>query len=313
MKTGKILKFICGAGNENFEEIKKLSFIYASAGFNMIDTSAKIESVNAVNFGIKRAGKENNTDVCISLGLNDDIHFAKAYIEQDKCSHCGKCLLICRQSAIFNRCGQFFVEEKNCIGCKKCVDSCESNAIFTKNKNGGLSVELNDSLLKNVDCIEFHCSSNNKSQILETWNKLTLIYKGKLSICMNRSKLGDDDIISLLKQMTLHKENVIIQADGISMSGGANDYKSNLQTVAFCELLRNSGIKSTLILSGGTNEKTSEFAKLCKVDIDGIAVGSFARNLVYQYVKNIDFWENSIIQKKAIDKANNLAEKLLKA
>ena len=110
--------------------------------------------------------------------------------------------------------------------------------------------------------------------------------------------------------MVFETKNVIIQADGNPISGGSNDYKSNLQTLAFAELIRNSGINSILILSGGTNEKTLEFAKLCNIDINGVAIGSYARKLVNEYVKRDDFWFNKDVQINAVSKAKKLLDKL---
>ena len=309
-KPKKLLKFICGATNEDLESIKRLSFIYASGGFNMIDTSANLESVNAVKLGIELAKMSAHTAVCASVGLKNDLHISNAVIVQEKCNLCKKCLSICPQSAIYEESGKLFVDNKKCIGCIRCIQACSNNAIKSKCKYTNFLELLTPSLLNNVDCIEFHCSVDNKTLILEYWNKLKSIYKGQLSICMNRSKLGDDVVIELLKQMTSNLENVIIQADGIPMSGGKNDYKSSLQTVAFAGLIRNAGIKSTLILSGGTNAKTSEFADICGVDIDGIAVGSYARAIVSEYVNCEDFWTNKNIIQKSIDTAKELYSKL---
>ena len=178
----------------------------------------------------------------------------------------------------------------------------------------GDSFEINNELLiwlnNNVDCVEFHCTSDDEIRILKNWKQIKSNYRGQLSICINRSKLGDEKIIKLLKQMVFETKNVIIQADGNPISGGSNDYKSNLQTLAFAELIRNSGINSILILSGGTNEKTLEFAKLCNIDINGVAIGSYARKLVNEYVKRDDFWFNKDVQINAVSKAKKLLDKL---
>ncbi len=309
--TKKILKLICGAGNEDFEEIEKLSFIYASAGFNMIDTSAKIKSIQAVKSGIKKAGKENEVSVCVSIGLGEDIHLSKAVIDNKKCIKCKNCMKICERNAIIFKDEEMLIDEKRCIGCSKCIKACSHEAIMSCHKNNSPREMLLAILGENIDCVEFHCTSENESLILNSWKEIKSIYNGQLSICLNRLKFGDEKIINLLKQMVNNDKNIIIQADGNPMSGNLNDYKSNLQTVAFGELIRNSQINAILILSGGTNEKTSEFAKICDVNINGAAIGSFARKLVKEYTNTKNFWDNETIIKKAVKKAETLSKSLL--
>ena len=310
-KTEKIIKFICGAGNENFEEIAKLSFIFAAAGFNMIDISSDINSVNAAKFGIKKAGKENKTSLCVSIGLTGDIHLSKAEIDNLKCTKCKVCINECPRNAIVETGNKLFVDEKKCIGCSRCIKACKFSAIISKNKVQTPDEILLPLLNQNIDCVEFHCTSSDEKLVLSYWNKIKSIYNGQLSICMNRAKLGDDKIIDLLSKMTENVNEVIIQADGKPMSGGKNDYKSNLQTVAFAELIKNSNINAITVLSGGTNSKTAEFAKLCGVDIEGIAIGSYARKLVKEYTEAIDFWENKTVQTNAINIADKLREELI--
>ncbi len=310
-KTKKILKLICGAGNENFSEIEKLSFIYALAGFNMIDTSSNIKSVEAVKSGIKKAGKTNEISLCVSIGLQDDIHLSKAVINNQKCTKCGLCINICGRNAIFKEANKFIVNEKECIGCSKCIKNCKQNAIIRENKYQNPAKMLMPVLDSGIDCVEFHCTSSNERLIKESFQEIKSLFKGQLSICMSRLKFGDEKIISLLKQMTAEREDTIIQADGNPMSGSVNDFKSNIQTVSFAELIRNSGINSTLILSGGTNKKTSEFAKICDISIDGVAVGSFARKTVKEYIIKNDFWENTEIIGKAVENAKSISNSLL--
>ncbi len=312
LNSGKILKLICGAGNENYKEIEKLSFVFASAGFNMIDVSAKLDAVNSAKLGIKRAGRENDAAICVSVGLADDIHLKKAVINMPKCTSCRDCINICPQNAIFNEDKKILVDEKKCIGCSKCLSECLNGAIFMEHKYKAPYTMLLPLLSENIDCVEYHCSVSDEDIILDNWNKIKSIYKGCLSICLDRSKLGDDKIILLLKEMIKDIDDIIIQADGKPMSGGADDYKSNLQTVAFAEIIKNNNLPARVILSGGTNSKTTKFAKECNISVDGVALGSYARRLVKEYISSDDFFSDEVKQKKAINIAKNLADELKK-
>jgi len=80
---------ICGAGNENLEEVKRLAFIYTIAGATILDISADLKVVDACIDGINLAEKylaENNTKlnirpyVCVSIGMPGDHHVRKAII-----------------------------------------------------------------------------------------------------------------------------------------------------------------------------------------------------------------------------------------
>lgn len=307
----KILKLICGAGNENTKEVEKLSYVYSKAGFNMIDVCAKSDVIKAAQNGIKRAGKEGKVSICVSIGLQDDIHLTKAAVNRQKCVLCEKCVRICPQSALFIEDERVLVDEKKCIGCAKCVNICAENAILQEHKYKAPYAMLLPVLSEQIDCVEFHCSSSDENLILDSWNKIKSIYNGNLSICLDRSKLGDDELIRLIRKMTENTQCVILQADGKPMTGSADDFKSNIQTVAFAELVRNANLPVLLILSGGTNSKTAEFAKLCGINIDGVALGSYARKLVKEYISFDDFFENEQLQSSAFNEAEKLAQTLL--
>jgi hypothetical protein len=105
------------------------------------------------------------------------------------------------------------------------------------------------------------------------WDWLRANFEGFLSLCISRSKLSDSQILKRIKECAPD----IVQADGIAMSGGRNDYAATLQTVALAQMLQNLDVY--VILSGGTNSKTAELPKLCDVSAHGVAAGSFARQI----------------------------------
>ena len=102
----------------------------------------------------------------------------------------------------------------------------------------------------------------------------------------------------------------IIQADGIPMSGGADDYKTTLQAVAMAEIIQNANLPVYLTLSGGTNSKTVELCHQCGIYPHGIAIGSWARKIIKPYIELYDFWENAEAQTKAIETAQKLVSSI---
>ena len=87
------------------------------------------------------------------------------------------------------------------------------------------------------------------------------------------------------------------------MSGGNDDYKTTLQAVATAEIVQNTDLPVYLMLSGGTNSKTSELAKMCGINFQAVAVGSFARKIVKKYIERPDFWTNQNVIDQAVDTA----------
>ncbi len=308
LNSEKCLKIICAAGNENTEEIERLSYVYSMAGFNTIDVCAKHDAIAAAKQGMLKSG--HNMAICVSIGLQDDIHLIKAVINPLKCTHCNKCINICPENALFIEDNKILTDEKKCIGCSKCIDICPNNAIFSEHKYKPPYQMLLNVLSDEIDIVEFHCSSKDIDLIKDSFNKINSIYKGVISICLDRSKLGSEEIINLFKYFINNNEDVIFQLDGNPMSGGNDNYNSALEAITFAQLINNSDIKGFITISGGINSKTTEFAKLCNVKLDGIALGSYARKIIKPYICAPDFYENEALKKAAIDTASDLFNKL---
>ena len=93
-------KLVCGAGNEDIEEVEKLVTIYSLAGCKFFDVCANPNVVDAAKRGIKRANNENNNYICVSVGIAGDPHITKASIDENKCIKCGECAKACPHDAI---------------------------------------------------------------------------------------------------------------------------------------------------------------------------------------------------------------------
>ena len=96
------------------------------------------------------------------------------------------------------------------------------------------------------------------------------------------------------------------------MSGGKNDFNTTLQTVATADLIIKNNIKSFILLSGGTNSKSAELAKLCSVPVNGISIGTYARKIVSEYIRRKDFLQNRKIFDEALEIAKNLVADILR-
>ena len=100
LKSGKFFKFICGAGNEDPEEVYKLSLVYTLAGAKGIDVSASLKvvqsTIQAIDDAERLLDRIKLDDyvrpyITISVGMPGDHHVRKASILSDKCTECNAC------------------------------------------------------------------------------------------------------------------------------------------------------------------------------------------------------------------------------
>lgn len=302
LEDKKCFKLVCGAGNEDADEVEKLVALYSSAGCKFFDLSAKPEIVDAA----KRGLQDREGYLCVSVGIKGDPHIRKAHIDFEKCVSCHKCEEICPQKTITN----CKVKEKRCIGCGKCYSVCKHDAVFYTYENKDLSDVLPSLIEKGIDCIELHAMGEDDNEVLEKWNNINQMYDGMLSICTSRAHLSDEKMLSRIKKMLENRKKytTIIQADGFPMSGSDDDYKTTLQAVATAEIVQNAKLPAYIMLSGGTNSKTAELAKLCGINYNGIAIGTFARKIVSKYIERKDFLQNKYVFEEALKIAKALVE-----
>ncbi len=305
LENKNCFKLVCGAGNEDAAEVEKLVTLYAKAGCRFFDLSAKEEIVDAAKKGVANAGVQDAC-FCVSLGIKGDPHVSKAQIDYEKCIGCGKCDEICPQRAIkYHK-----VKRERCIGCGKCFKVCTKGAVSFCSENIDLNTVLPPLIKKGIDCIELHAIGADEEDILSKWETINSLYNGILSICIGRGNISDRTLVNRVKKMLAGRSpyTTIIQADGFPMSGGSDDYKTTLQAVAMAEIIQNENLPVYILLSGGTNSKTAELCRMCSINYNGIAVGSYARKIVRAEIDRDDFLTNKAVFETALVKAAALVK-----
>ena len=294
-------KLVCGAGNEDAEEVEKLVTIYSKAGCQFFDVCARAHIVDAAKRGLERAGIKEDRYICVSVGIDGDPHITKAVIDSEKCVRCGICKETCPHDAINE---YIKVKKSRCLGCGQCMAKCPKKAISMQSELIDYSEVLPELISKGIDCIEFHAISENENEVFEKWNLINKLFNGMLCISVDRSGLGDKKLVEQVGQMVSIREpyTTIIQADGVAMSGNNDEFGTTLQAVATAQMFENSKIPAYIMMSGGTNSKSIELAKLCNVKPHCLAVGSYARKIVKEYL-NQDIYNKP----DAIEKAVNIA------
>ncbi|GIW22131.1 MAG: hypothetical protein KatS3mg068_1138 [Candidatus Sericytochromatia bacterium] len=330
LEKGIFFKLVCGAGNEDPEEVKRLSFIYTLAGAKGIDISANPEIVISCKKGIKEALKYSNQNILepfitISIGMKGDPHVRKAIINNKKCIKCNLCIPVCPTDAIPS---ELIIKENKCIGCGNCSAICPVNVIDYYHNYKDLEKILPVCLEYGAENIELHASIYEDEIVLKEWEFITKINPNNYnSICLDRNHLSDFKLENRIKKIKeISKDKLIVQADGIPMSGSINDFNTTLQTIAIADIINKKfnkkidkktkkyvykkNIEVNILLSGGTNMLTSKLAKQNNVKYQGISVGTYARNLVKDFINKKDFWTNKNLINNAVNKAKKLVNSI---
>ncbi len=313
----KVFKFVCGAGNEDLTEVRRLTTVYSLAGAVIHDLSANISVVETAKKGIDiayRVAGYFGTKIPVkpylnvSIGIKGDPHVRKARIEQVNCSQCGKCNDICRQGAIEK---DFTVIEYRCIGCGDCQKVCLFDAIQFVHREADFQKVLPDCAAGGVETMELHAVTEDDDAVMGNWRLLNGIIKDNfVSVCLDRSLLSNVRLVERIRMMhSIAGERMIVQADGMPMSGEGDDLNTTLQAVACADIVLKSHIPVIVLLSGGTNSKTGTLANQCGVRAHGVAVGSYAREIVRSLVMRENFDENLEVLKEAV----LVAEKLVRS
>jgi len=225
-----------------------------------------------------------------------------------------------------------------CIGCGKCSAICPKPGIISyRHNHRELEKLLPECLEAGAELFELHAAIDDDEQTLKEWKIINDINSTNYnSICLDRLNLGNIHLEHRIAEVKkLCDDRLIVQADGYPMSGGEDDYNTTLQAVACADVInkkfnmknntkrivdkvgrtkissKKKYKKSTsvpIILSGGTNSFSKELADKTEVSINGVAIGTFARDIVQEFIEPDGFLDN----KEKIMLAYNVARELVK-
>jgi ferredoxin len=326
---GKYFKLVCGAGNENAIEVKRLALIYTLAGANGFDVSATPRIVSACMEGIDLAYKfaanvgqeiEVRPFITVSVGMPGDHHVRKAFIVDD-CVDCGKCIPVCPTDAIPDN---FEIIQEKCIGCGNCEAICPPKvaAIRYKHNDKELADILPECMAAGAENIELHAAVPGDERILEEWQVVSAAQPNNyISMCLDRFHLSNMHLIERIRAAyEISGERTLIQADGVPMSGGKDDYNTTLQAISIADVIQKNlkavdkrFVKLPILLSGGTNGQTAELARLCGVPYQGVSLGTHARKIVKQWLTSDDFEDQEGLVRAAVVSAKDLVMRSIRS
>jgi len=324
LEAGSYFKLVCGAGNEDATEVERLAHVYTLAGATGFDVSAQPHIVDACVAGIDRAYLDarplgvsipNRPFITVSVGMPGDHHVRKASIDLDICVLCDLCIPACPTDAIDDA---KVVESSLCIGCGLCEAACPPKVAAVRYDHNDRALErvLPECLRAGAENIELHAAVPDSDQILEEWKLVNDVNPDNfISMCLDRAHLSNFHLIERIKRATdVSGERTIIQADGIPMSGGSDDYPTTLQAIAIADIIHKELTskqnrryrKIHVLLSGGTNGKTGELARMCGVPYSGLSIGTHARKIVKDMISSPDFPSDRALLEKATALARDL-------
>jgi ferredoxin len=224
-----------------------------------------------------------------------------------------------------------------CIGCGKCSNICPKDYIISYRHNERQLRELLPQCMEaGAETFELHAAVGEDEITLKEWQLISEINPNNFnSMCLDRLNLGNLNLEHRIEDAKRISNNkIIIQADGYPMSGGADDYNTTLQAVSTADVInkkfnirldkksvKKDGDKVVtnkvyrthghhqgvyIVLSGGTNSHSKKLAELVGVRCNGIAIGTFARNIIEQYIDDVNFYEDDTLIKSAYDIAKKL-------
>jgi ferredoxin len=230
-----------------------------------------------------------------------------------------------------------------CIGCGKCSNICPKNDIISyRHSERQLRELLPKCLEAGAETFELHAAVGEDDITLKEWQLINEINPNNYnSMCLDRLNLGNLNLEHRIEEAKIISKNkLIIQADGYPMSGGADDYNTTLQAISTADIINKrfnirvdkKSIKKDgdkiitnklyrshghhqgvyILLSGGTNSHTKKLSELVGVRCNGVAIGTFARNIIEQYIDNPNFYNDHKLIELAYLKAKELVSANIK-
>lgn len=302
LQSGRWVKLICGAGNQDLAAIEDLCALYTAAGIHCIDIAADTGVAEAARRGINWALARGAQRPWLMVSLSDgaDPHFRKASFDPSRCpSDCPRpCQKVCPALAIADHGG---VLSERCYGCGRCLPACPLGLI--EDHQQWLDAEAVPALLRTIapDAVELHTQAGRQTAFEARLNQLKTsgIPLQRVAVSCGLERGAGSEQAPALSPQELAAElwlrfdalrragyRPLWQLDGRPMSGdvGAGTARS---AVKLLEAITPWAPPGPLQLAGGTNAKTiallSPHARAA-----GVAFGGMARSLLQPWLQDAE-------------------------
>lgn len=302
LKKQEFKKLIIGAALKEFNAIEIFSYLFTHAQADAIDISAFPHSVISALKGINTALAENSQLtkplLMVSINVGQDPHFRRIELNKELCTSCEDCIVTCPSLAFFlDEQKKFQYNQDLCFGCANCLPACQDKALSFSNWNSFDSKSLTELIELGANAIEIHLNADfaNFTKIYQQIPKTFLLE----SFCIGSQSANADFLASSVDEIIKNVSNkhsssyqFIIQVDGLAMSGAKDlkikdkDQVSLDKAKLVIDYIQNKypqQVKNIFVqVAGGTDSKTFAKAKSQKLNINGVAIGSYARKKINQ-------------------------------
>lgn len=323
LEQKRFFKLVCGASLTDVKMVEDLSFIFTIAGAHVIDLAPSADVILAARRGIEKAicrGRSRPTPtplIMASIQIDKDPHFRKVSVDYDLCDLCGACVKVCPTEAFKIEDKQFIYKNERCYGCGICPSYCHVDALSMIDADFSPEATISEMILLGVKSIEFHFGVGYK-KLEKVWDEIKSFVKKLelLSFSIGSELLSDSEIEEAAKLCyKLAGKHIILQCDGAPMSGGLdkglkNGNNRDTSSLHVARIIQEENLPVYLQISGGTDENSYSRAIESGINVNGVAIGSYARKLLMPYLANLELEENL---QKALQIAKSLVNSVCKS
>jgi Fe-S-cluster-containing hydrogenase component 2 len=300
LRSGRWVKWIGGASNQDLVAIEDLAGLYTLAGVHCLDLAPDAAVVAAARRGMAWASDRGAPSPWLMVSLNDgsDPHFRKAWFDPVRCPpDCPRpCQRVCPALAI----GAEGVQEPRCYGCGRCLPACPLGLI--EERHHSLAPEAVPALLAELrpDAVELHTRLGRSGAFADRLGQLQRagVFPQRLAVsCGLESAAGEApppegstalatpealaaELWDRFRQVRAAGLQPLWQLDGRPMCGDVGGGTAHA-AVRLLQRVASQLPPGPLQLAGGTNAQTLALVERAGVPpVAGVAFGGVARSLL---------------------------------
>ena len=298
MRSGRWVKLICGASNQDLAAIEDLAGLYTLAGVHCIDAAADRAVVAAVRRGCAWAAARGATTPWVMVSLSDgpDPHFRKAWFDPVRCpDDCRRpCERACPALAIgLEATGAHGVLAERCYGCGRCLPACPHGLI--EERSHVLAASAVPSLLSALqpEAVELHCQQGRIQAFSERLGQLRASGVNLRRVAVSMGCEGAGGAAALVAELWQRYGQLraagfspLWQLDGRPMSGDLGSAAARAAVSLLAEV-ESQAPPGPLQLAGGTNTHTlAHLERLQRPEAAaGVAFGGEARRRLQHWLQ----------------------------
>jgi Fe-S-cluster-containing dehydrogenase component len=298
LKSNRFHKMIIGAALKDYQLIENYSYLFTHAQVEVLDISAFPHSVISAKKGIKQAIQEDPSLteplIMISVNIAEDPHFRRIKLDNSNCTDCLACLPTCPSKAFWlDPENKFRYNPDLCFGCSNCLPACDFSALSFDNWSPFDLKSIKELVSLGASALEIHL--NKELEAFEVFYQnleknlfeLESFCIGSTTHTQEELKQSADIVIKNFVTKYPSNKTFIIQVDGEPLSGArfSKDIAKDQISIEKAKIIINHieqkhseySERIFVQVAGGITEKTFSKLRSQNLNVNGVAIGSYAR------------------------------------